>query len=144
MSETKNSILVVDDNDINIAILEDILKHDYEVHSAKDGVEAIEMVKDIMPDILLLDVVLPKMGGFEVIKILKEDPSTNEIPIIFVTALSDVDNERHGLQLGADDYIQKPFDPVSVKLRVDIQMRIVSQMRKIQLLSDEVAMWMKD
>ena len=144
MSEKKNSILVVEDSEINFAILEDILKHDYVVHSAKDGVEAIEMVKEKMPDIILLDIVLPKMDGYEVIKILKDDPNTSEIPIIFVTALSNTDNERKGLMLGADDYIQKPFDPVSVKLRVDIQMRIVNQMRTIQLLSDEVATWMKD
>ena len=144
MSEKKNSILVVEDSEINFAILEDILKKDYVVHSAKDGVEAIEVAKDKIPDVILLDIVLPKMDGYEVIKILKDDPDTIEIPIIFVTALSNTDNERKGLMLGADDYIQKPFDPVSVKLRVDIQMRIVNQMRTIQLLSEEVATWMKD
>ena len=142
MSEEKNSILIVDDNDINVAILEDILKHDYEVHTGVDGVEAIEKAKDILPDVILLDVILPKLGGFEVIEVLKADPETSEIPIIFITALSDVENERKGLLLGADDYIQKPFDPVTVKLRVDIQMRIVSHLRTINLLSDEIASWM--
>ena len=142
MSEEKNSILIVDDNDINVAILEDILKHDYEVHTGVDGVEAIEKAKDILPDVILLDVILRKLGGFEVIEVLKADPETSEIPIIFITALSDVENERKGLLLGADDYIQKPFDPVTVKLRVDIQMRIVSHLRTINLLSDEIASWM--
>jgi len=143
MSEGKNSILIVDDNEINIAILEDILKHDYEVHVGKDGVEAIEKAKDILPDAILLDVILPKLDGFEVIKVLKADPETNEIPIVFITALSDVENERKGLLLGADDYIQKPFDPVTVKLRVDIQMRIVSHLRTIKLLSEDVASWIE-
>jgi len=144
MSEKRNSILVVDDSELNIAVLVDILKHDYEIHVAKDGVVAIEKARDIMPDLILLDIVLPKMDGYEVIKFLRDNPGTNEIPIIFVTALSNVDNERKGLMLGADDYIQKPYDPVSVKLRVDIQMRIVNQMRTIKLLSEEIASWMKD
>ncbi|MCL2247982.1 MAG: response regulator [Oscillospiraceae bacterium] len=142
MSEEKSKILVVDDSEINIAILEDILKHDYEVHTGKDGVEAIEKAKAILPDVILLDVILPKMDGFEIIKVLKDDPETSEIPVIFITSLSDVEDERRGLLLGADDYIQKPFDPVTVKLRVDIQMRIVSHLRTISLLSDEIASWM--
>lgn len=143
MSEEKNSILIVEDSEVNIAILKDILKHDYEIYCAMDGVKAIEMTREITPDLILLDIVLPKIDGYEVLKILKEDPVTCDIPIIFVTALSDVDSERKGLMLGADDYIQKPFDPVNVKLRVRILMRIVNQMRTIKLLSDEVATWMK-
>lgn len=144
MSEERNSILIVEDSELNIAVLVEILKNDYELHVANDGIQAIEMVKSIMPDVILLDILLPKMDGYEVMKILKDDPSTCEIPIIFVTALSNVDNERKGLMLGADDYIQKPYDPVSVKLRVDIQMRIVNQLRTIKLLSDEIASWMKE
>ncbi|MCL2221641.1 MAG: response regulator [Oscillospiraceae bacterium] len=144
MSEKRNKILIVEDSELNIAVLVDILKHDYDMFVAKDGIEAIEKAGDIMPDLILLDIVLPKMDGYEVIKLLKENPGTSEIPIIFVTALSNVDNERKGLMLGADDYIQKPYDPISVKLRVDIQIRIVNQMRTIKLLSEEIASWMKD
>jgi len=143
MSKDRNSILIVDDSDLNVAVLVDMLKHDFELSVAKDGMEAIEVARNVIPDLILLDIVLPKMDGYEVIKILKEDPSTSEIPIIFVTALSNVDNERKGLMLGADDYIQKPYDPVSVKLRVAIQMRIVNQMRTIKLLSEEIASWIK-
>jgi len=143
MSKDRNSILIVDDSDLNVAVLVDMLKHDFELSVAKDGMEAIEMARSVIPDLILLDIVLPKMDGYEVIKILKDDPSTSEIPIIFVTALSNVDNERKGLMLGADDYIQKPYDPVSVKLRVAIQMRIVNQMRTIKLLSEEIASWIK-
>jgi len=143
MSKDRNSILIVDDSDLNVAVLVDMLKHDFELSVAKDGMEAIDVARSVIPDLILLDIVLPKMDGYEVIKILKDDPSTSEIPIIFVTALSNVDNERKGLMLGADDYIQKPYDPVSVKLRVAIQMRIVNQMRTIKLLSEEIASWIK-
>jgi len=143
MSEIMNSILIVEDSEVSISVLTDILGESYTLHVARNGLEGIEMAKDIIPDLILLDIILPKMDGYEVIKVLKNAPETSGIPIIFVTALKDVDDERKGLQLGADDYINKPYDPLIVKLRVDIQMRIVNHLRTIRILSEEIESWMK-
>jgi len=144
MSEKTNSILIVEDSELNIAILSDILNDDYELHIARDGQDGIDMAKSLLPDLILLDIILPQMDGYEVLTILRATPQTMDIPIVFVTALNKVDDERKGLQLGADDYINKPFDPVTVKLRVDVQMRIVNQLKTIKLLSEEIETWMKD
>ena len=144
MSEIKNSVLIVEDSEVSISVLTDILGEGYTLHVARNGLEGIEMAKDIIPDLILLDIILPKMDGYEVIKVLKDAPETRAIPIIFVTALKDVDDERKGLQLGADDYINKPYDPLIVKLRVDIQMRIVNHLRTIRILSEEIESWMKE
>ena len=143
MSDKENSILIVEDSELSISVLTDILGGTYDLHIARDGHEGIEMAKKELPDLILLDIILPRMDGYEVIKVLKDIPETKEIPIVFVTSLKGVDDERKGLQLGADDYINKPYDPLIVKLRVDIQMRIVNQLRTIRLLSDEIESWMK-
>jgi len=144
VSEKENSILIVEDSELNIAVLTDILGEKYELHVAKNGHDGIEMAKSKLPDLILLDIVLPRMDGYEVIKVLRDNWETKDIPIVFVTALNNVDDERKGLLMGADDYINKPFDPLIVKLRVDIQMRMVNQLKQIKMLSQEVESWMKD
>jgi CheY-like chemotaxis protein len=144
MSDIKNSILIVEDSEVSITILTDILGDSYTLHVARNGLDGIEIAKNVMPDLILLDIILPQMDGYEVIKELKEIPKTRDIPIIFVTSLKGVDDERKGLQMGADDYINKPYDPLIVKLRVDIQMRIVNHLRTIRLLSEEIESWMKE
>ena len=143
MSEKENSILIVEDSELSISVLTDILGGSYNLHVARNGQEGIEMAKSELPDLILLDIILPRMDGYEVIRALKDIPETKDIPIVFVTSLKGVDDERKGLQLGADDYINKPYDPLIVKLRVDIQMRIVNQLRTIRILSDEIESWMK-
>jgi len=143
MPEKKNSILIVEDSELNIAVLTDILSEKYELHVAKDGYSGIEIAKAELPDLILLDIVLPRMDGYEVIKVLRDTWETKDIPIVFVTALNNVDDERKGLLMGADDYINKPFDPLIVKLRVDIQMRMVNQLKQIKMLSEEVKTWIK-
>ena len=144
MSEKENSILIIEDSELSISVLTGILGNDYNLYTARDGHEGIEAAKSKLPDLILLDIILPQMDGYEVIKVLKEAPETKDIPIMFVSSLSAVDDERKGLQLGADDYINKPFDPLIVKLRVDIQMRIVNQRKTIRLLSEEIESWMKE
>jgi CheY-like chemotaxis protein len=144
MSEVKNSILIVEDSEVSITILTDILGDHYTLHVARNGPDGIEIAKDVIPDLILLDIILPQMDGYEVIKRLKDVPETRGIPIIFVTSLNSVDDELKGLQLGADDYINKPYDPLIVKLRVDIQMRIVNHIKTIRILSEEIESWMRD
>jgi len=144
MQEKKNSILIIEDDKVNIEILTEILGGAYEVHVTQNGRDGIEMANSIKPDLILLDIVMPGMDGYEVIKILKDEAATKDIPIIFVTSLDKVDDERKGLMLGASDYIQKPYDWLVVMLRVGIQMRIINQLKTIKLLSAEVETWMKE
>ncbi|MBF0235158.1 MAG: response regulator [Desulfamplus sp.] len=114
----KKNILIVDDTEANIDILVDILCDEYEISVAMDGKTAIEDVLENPPDLILLDIMMPGIDGYEVCRRLKEDPKTREIPVIFITALSQVEDETRGLRLGAVDYITKPINPSIVKARV--------------------------
>ena len=136
MEETKkNSVLIVDDESTNITALTHILSPDYNVYAAKNGMKAIEAAVKYLPDIILLDVVMPDMDGYAVIDALKNDEKTSGIPVIFITGLNNADDEEKGLDLGAADYISKPFSPAIVKLRVRNQIKIVNQIRMIEQLS---------
>jgi len=118
MSQKKPEVLVVEDTEENIDILVDILSNDYNLSVAIDGLTALESVKDIHPDLILLDVMMPGISGYEVCKRIKEDPVFQHIPVIFLTALSSDIDESKGLDLGAVDYITKPFNPALLKSRV--------------------------
>jgi CheY-like chemotaxis protein len=114
----KSTLLVVDDMPANIDILLETLGGIYNLRVATDGFEALESVKEKHPDMILLDVMMPGIDGFEVCRRLKEDPSTRRIPILFLTAMNDDSDMGRGLDLGAVDYVAKPFNPVIVKARV--------------------------
>src|SRR6056297_1285932 len=116
--DKKQTILIVDDVTQNIVILNSTLKDDYNTLFAKSGEEALKVAKDNKPDLILLDVMMPGMNGFEVCKELKKNEELKNIPIIFVTALNDSGNESEGLNLCAVDYIRKPYNIDIVKLRV--------------------------
>ena len=112
-------VLVVDDEPLIGQMLTDRLQELYvDVLRANNGVEALEMAWEHVPDLILLDVMMPKLDGFEVAKILKENPRTASIPIIFLTALSQVKDKVRGLQLGAEDYVTKPFHFDELLIRV--------------------------
>jgi len=143
MPETHNNILIVEDSSLGVKILQDILGKDYILHIARDGQEGIDMAKSLIPDLIILDIILPHKDGYEVIAELKSFSETKDIPIIFVTALNKPDDEKKGLLLGGSDYINKPYDPTVVKLRVDVQIRMINQLRTIRLLSSEIETWMK-
>jgi putative two-component system response regulator len=118
-------VLVVDDVAENIHFLVNILKDDYSVIAATTGEKALELArKEPGPDLLLLDIMMPGMDGYEVCRALKEDPRTARIPIIFVTALGEVSDEAKGLELGAVDYLTKPVVPELVKSRVFNQIEL--------------------
>jgi len=132
----KPRILIVDDEKMNLKVLADLLKEDYSPILARDGEQALQHAfGDSPPDLILLDVVMPQMGGYEVIKRLKNNDKTNHIPVIFVTSLDSVLDEEHGLKLGAVDYITKPFSPPIVKIRVHNHLRIVHQYRLLDQLA---------
>ena len=130
-TSVKNKILIVDDEKHNLLYLNSLLGEEYELYVGRDGAEAIEIVNEYLPDLILLDIVMPVMDGYEVISELKKSEKTREIPVIFLTGLSSNEDETKGLTLGADDYISKPFNDSVVKLRIRNHLKIVNNMRLI-------------
>ena len=114
----EQKILVVDDTEMNTEVLDDVLSLEYTVFTASDGIMALETAIKEQPDIILLDIMMPGMNGYEVCEKLKADDKTKNIPVVFLTALTDAQNERKGLALGAVDYITKPFNLALLKERV--------------------------
>jgi diguanylate cyclase (GGDEF)-like protein len=135
MADEKNSVLIVDDDNANLMVLFHILQQEYTVYTAKDGASAISKAERLAPDLILLDILMPGKDGYEVFAELKKSEKAGSVPIIFITGLSDLDNEKRGLELGAVDYINKPFDAMIVKLRVALHMRLINQLRTIEYLS---------
>jgi len=123
------AVLVVDDTEANVDILVDALGELYDVSVAMDGPSAIEAVSESSPDLILLDVMMPGIDGFEVCRQLKADPRTEAIPVIFLTALDDTRDKVKGFALGAVDYVAKPFQPEEVIARVNAHLTI-NQLRK--------------
>lgn len=119
------TILVVDDAPDMLSLLGSILKQNYHVKIAKNGNKAVEIAKsEEKPDLILLDIMMPEMDGHEVCRILKDDPETKDIPIIFLTAKADIADEELGLELGAVDYITKPISPPIVLARVKTHLHL--------------------
>jgi len=118
MSERKSVALIVDDNPANVHELSKALIDHLEVICTTSGAKAIRLASEFLPDIVLLDVMMPSMDGYEVCVRLKEMPQTRDIPIIFVTARGDAESETRGLELGAVDFIAKPINPAIVRARV--------------------------
>ena len=128
----KNSVLVVDDEKSNLEILISILNPEYTVYMTKSGTAAIEMANKYLPDIILLDILMPDMNGFDVLSALKASEKTRNIPVIIITGLDNIEDEEKGLDLEAADFIQKPFSVKVVKSRVRNQIQIVNQIRAIE------------
>jgi putative two-component system response regulator len=118
METTGKNILVVDDTEANIDILVDALGTEYEVSVALDGPTALEIVEESLPDLILLDIMMPGMNGFQVCEKLKNNPQTAPVPVIFLTAMDQLDAKTKGFQIGAVDYVTKPFEILEVKARV--------------------------
>lgn len=125
-------VLVVDDNQQNLELLQAYLEDmDCQTIPASDGLQAMEIVAENAPDLILLDVMMPKMSGFEVCKRIKNDPKTSDIPIIMVTALSEFGDIEHGIDSGTDDFISKPVNKLELLTRV-------KTMLKLKHLSDKL------
>jgi putative two-component system response regulator len=132
MNNEKFNILVVDDTPENIDLLLEILKDDYKVRAAINGEQALKIARlKVAPDLILLDVMMPGIDGFEVCRQLKSDPTTSHIPIIFVTAKITTSDEIEGFSLGAVDYITKPISPPVVMARVKTQLALYDQNREL-------------
>jgi len=134
----QQKILVVDDTPENIQVLVETLKDDYQVVAATNGYKALQLaVKVPLPDIILLDVMMPGIDGYEVCARLQSDTTTRNIPVIFITALSEAGDEAKGLGLGAVDYMTKPINPSLLKARVHNQLELKKHRDDLQGLVDE-------
>src|SRR6516162_7737787 len=142
-------ILVVDDVADNVDILQMRLEaQGYAVATAGDGVEALERIRELLPDLVLLDVMMPKMDGIETLKRLKADPSLPFIPVILVTAKADATDVIAGLESGGDDYLTKPVDHAALSARVRSMLRIKAlhdtvqdQAKRLEDQAAQLAMW---
>ncbi|MFP4105391.1 MAG: response regulator [Phycisphaerae bacterium] len=121
----ESTLLVVDDNAQNLELLMAYLEDlPCEVQSATDGIEALEKVAEDQPDLILLDIMMPRMSGFEVCRKLKSDPETRDIPIIMVTALTELSDIERGVESGTDDFITKPVNRLEMITRIRSLLRV--------------------
>lgn len=123
--DTRPLLLIVDDEPANLSVLREMLKKDYRLIFAKDGRSAVKMTFEQRPALVLLDVMMPDYSGFDVCRLLSKREETKNIPIIFITALADSENEFKGFRSGAVDYLSKPVNALSLKSRVESNLRLV-------------------
>jgi CheY-like chemotaxis protein len=147
MSDTQGDILVVDDQPVNVRLLATMLTQlGYKVRKATSGEMALTAIHAELPDLILLDITMPQMDGYELCEILKKDPHTAEIPVIFVSALDESMDKAKAFEVGAVDYVAKPFQWVEVQARVKTQLALRLLQRQASALNDGVvqaALWAK-
>jgi signal transduction histidine kinase/DNA-binding response OmpR family regulator len=136
--KTKHRVLIADDQETIIAVLSNLLRDEYTVFTANNGKDALTIAEEMRPDVILLDIQMPDMDGYETISALKNNAELKDIPVIFITSLSNEDDEEKGLVLGVSDYITKPFSPAVVKLRLKNQIKMLEQVRTIENQIDEI------
>ena len=129
------TLLIVDDDKHNRLLLTELFEGEYKIIQAKNGLQALERARAHAPDLILLDVLMPEMDGMAVIRALKRDDATRHIPVIFITALDSAADEELGLDLGAVDYIAKPFHPPIARVRVRNHLQIVHQRRLLEQIA---------
>ncbi len=130
-------ILIVDDTPDNIRVLGTVLRQqDYQINIAQNGVQALTLTSKIMPDLILLDIMMPEMDGFETCRQLKKDPITRDIPIIFLSAKAEDEDVLQGFELGAADYVTKPFNPKILLARVKTHLALRQKTKQLQAFAD--------
>ena len=127
-----HKIVLIDDSTFNIKVLTSILGNNYHIYSAYSGQEGLDLVQEVLPSLVLVDIIMPGLDGFQVIAQLKLNEKTWDIPVIFLTGLSDTDSEEQGFALGAVDYITKPFSPNIVKARVKTHTELYEYRRIVE------------
>jgi len=138
MESKRNKIVLVDDNATNLTMGRNLLKSSYEIYPATSASRLFELLENIVPDLVLLDIEMPEMSGFEAIKVLKADTRFSEIPVIFLTSKSDEESEMEGFELGAADYVSKPVSGPLLLRRISNQLLIVQQRK--ELLANQTAL----
>jgi len=134
--DQSQKVLVADDDAINREVLGELLKPDYTVVLARNGAQTLERAGRHLPDLILLDVMMPDMDGYEVLRRLRGDPQTAHIAIIFISGLDRPEDEANGLKMGASDYIVKPFNQTVVMARVALHLQVVRQRRMLERLAN--------
>ena len=135
MNTDSKTIFLVDDDPTNLSVGSDALDEHYDVLTLNSGARLLKILERTIPDLILLDVEMPEMNGYDVIKILKSNDATSNIPVIFLTAKSDGESELEGLSLGAIDYIIKPFSPPLLLKRIEVHLLVESQ--KLELMDQK-------
>ena len=139
VAASKPIVLLVDDNDQNLELLEAYLEDlACDIRTARDGLEALESVAKAAPDLILLDVMMPRMSGFQACKKLKADPATRDIPIVIVTALSEVSDVEHAVDVGADDFLSKPVNRLELVTRVRSLLKLSEAKRELRRALKEI------
>ena len=124
-------ILLIDDNEIDLKLLANIFKEYYEIHVAKNAKQAFSILQTIIPDLIILDIIIPEMDGFEILKKIRNEEKTKNIPVVIVTAKTSSEDQVKGFKYGATDYITKPFNIQIIELRVK---NLISLKRRTDLL----------
>ena len=131
LNSERSSLLIVDDDKSSLLVLNDILSDDYTILAARTGLEGIERANEYKPDLIVLDVLMPVMSGYDVLSVLKGSKKTRDIPVILVTGVNDTDCERKGFDLGAADYVKKPFSAPLLLKRIENQLIIVRKTKDL-------------
>jgi len=136
MAVETQKVLVADDDAVNREVLGELLKPEYTVLLARNGEQTLERAARHLPDLILLDVLMPDMSGHEVLRRLRADPQTEHISVIFISGLNRPEDEANGLKMGAADYIVKPFNPTVVMARVALHLQVLRQRRMLERLAN--------
>ena len=138
MIEIRKKIILVDDNPINLKIARNALMGKYDVFTVPSAAKLFELLEKTMVDIILLDVMMPEMSGYDAIKVLKNNPRTADIPVIFLTSKTDKNSELEGFIQGAVDFVSKPFSPQLLLKRVDVHVLVESQKKNLEHLNQNL------
>ncbi|MDR2015335.1 MAG: response regulator [Azoarcus sp.] len=138
MNEARQLVMAVDDNPVNLMISKETLSDTYSVMTVPSASKMFELLVRYTPNLILLDVDMPEINGYEAIKILKDDPKMKNIPVIFLTAMNNSDSELQGLSLGAIDYITKPFSAALLKKRIEVHILVETQKKALQNYNEDL------
>jgi putative two-component system response regulator len=138
MPENRKKVILVDDNPINLKLARNTLMGKYDVFTVPSAAKLFELLEKTLADIILLDVMMPEMSGYDAIKVLKNNPRTADIPVIFLTAKSDANSELEGFVQGAVDFISKPFTPQLLIKRIDVHILVESQKKELEYINQNL------
>ena len=144
MEDGKELLFLVDDNPANLRIGKNVLSEKYRVATAPSAEKMFSLLENNIPEIILLDIDMPEMNGYEAIKILKSKPETKDIPVIFLTARTESGDELEGLSLGAIDYIGKPFQPPLLLKRIEVHLLVESQKKSLKNFNDNLQLMVEE
>jgi putative two-component system response regulator len=144
MGNEKTLIILVDDNPANLRVGKNVLSEKYAVATAPSAEKMFTLLENNKPAMILLDIVMPEVNGYEAIKLLKSNPETKDIPVIFLTGKTESDDEITGLSLGAIDYITKPFQPALLLKRIEVHLLVEAQKKELQYFNENLQRMVKE